>query len=159
VEEIYPRIFVGDSEDCFYDQRSEWAVIHACQKPCHHGQLQYDGEPPVDHPDYLMFTRINHLYLNFPNPIKPFVEEKIFIEGSYFIHNSYPRFKILVHSSSGVSRGPALALAYLAASHKISSENYSAARDDFKELYPAYDPSPGLDKYLTNNWNEIFREQ
>ncbi|MFP4687650.1 MAG: hypothetical protein ACLFN5_06030 [bacterium] len=159
MEEIYPRIFVGSNEDCFYDRRPQWAVIHACQKPCHSGQLQYRGDPPEDHPDYLMFTRGNHLYLNFPNPIKPFVEEKIFAEGSYFINNSYPHYKILIHSRSGISRAPALVLAYLAASGKIRRGNYQAAKKDFLDLYPAYDPSPGLDKYLSNNWYEIFRDQ
>ena len=159
MEEVYPDLFIGDQDDCFYEQKEDWAVIHACKEPCYDMQLQYQGDLPEDHPEYLMYIRNNHLYLNYPNPITPFVEEKIFNEASYFIHESLQSFKVLVHSRSAVSRAPALVLVYLAASDKIANETYEKAAAAFTELYPAYDPSPGMEQYLSNNWNEIFRDE
>lgn len=30
----YPNLFIGTERECFFTQKDDWAVVHACKSPC-----------------------------------------------------------------------------------------------------------------------------
>ena len=61
---INDKIHVGDGDSCFYDDKEEWVVIHACKSPCHQNSVGYTGNLNPDHENYLIKEEGKHLYLN-----------------------------------------------------------------------------------------------
>lgn len=68
MNKVYKGLYVGSDQDCFTDERAEWAVVHACKHPCHQRAVGYKGSLPKDHPNYLKYEDGSHLYLNLIDP-------------------------------------------------------------------------------------------
>lgn len=154
--QIHANLFIGGENDCFYINREDWAVIHACKSPCHQRILGYRGSLPQDHPYYLIYEVGNHLFLNMIDPDQPLFKAVLFIKSLDFIKAHIPRSKVLIHCNHGKSRSASIALLYLAKCvGVISQTNYSEAARDFLRLFPDYQPGRGIATYLESHWNEI----
>jgi len=154
--EIYPNLFVGNCNDCFYHEKDGWAVIHACKSPCHQNILGYKGSLPQNHPNYLIYERPNHLFLNIIDPQEPLFKLPLFSRSLDFIDSHLPTQKVLVHCNNGLSRAPSIVLLFLAKRLKnIDNDDFMHAASDFKKLYPYYQPGRGILIYLSQNWQTL----
>ena len=60
---------------------------------------------------------------------------------------------VLVHCNVGESRGPCIALLYMAARlHVLPTESLQAAEAQFKRKYPKYNPKAGIRGHLQQYW-------
>lgn len=133
--QIYPNLFIGDESDCFYDNREDLALIHACKSPCHQSILGYQWNLPQDHPHYLVYGKGNHLFLNMIDPPQPLFKPILFIKSLDFIKAHISRRKVLIHCNLGKSRSASIALLYLAKyANAINQANYMEAARDFRGL-------------------------
>ncbi len=155
--EVYQNLFIGNQYECFYQNRYDWAVIHACKSPCHQRALGYKGSLSPTHPNYLIYEKGNHLFLNIIDPPGPLFKKPLFIRSLDFIDYHISERKILIHCNHGLSRSPSIALLYLAKKLKvINDDNYIAAVSDFRKMYPYYQPGTGIAIYLSKNW-QVFK--
>ena len=154
--EVYPNLFIGTKRECFFTQRDDWAVIHACKSPCHQRVLGYRGSLPKDHPNYLIYERENHLFLNIIDSNEPLFMPRLFLASLNFIEKNISKRKVLIHCNEGLSRSPSLALLYLAKRARVISEkSYGEAVKDFIKLFPSYRPGRGIALYLDLHWKEL----
>ena len=154
--EVYPKLFIGTVRECFFTQREDWAVIHACKSPCHQRALGYKGNLPKNHPNYLIYENGNHLFLNMIDPSEPLFMPPLFIASLDFIEKHIPKRKVLIHCNLGLSRSPSIALLFLAKRVKvINGESYRKAAQDFVKLFTNYQPGRGIALYLGSHWSEF----
>lgn len=156
--EVSPQLYVGDEGDYEREVKHQdgWCVVHACKEPYHRQALGYSGRgAPKDHPEYLIAPRGNRLILNLVDaPLPEFFSTEIFDAALAFIDNSIKSGKkVLVHCNEGFSRGPSVALLFLASVSKaIPNTSHDEAEQAFIKLYPAYSPKSGIRGFLRNNW-------
>jgi len=154
--EVYPNLFIGTERDCFFIQRDDWAVVHACKSPCHQRVLGYNGSLPKNHPNYLICERGNHLFLNIIDPNEPLFMPQLFVASLDFTEKHVSKRKVMIHCNEGLSRSPSLALLYLAKRAKvIDNKSYGAAVKDFIKLFPSYRPRRGIALYLELHWEKL----
>jgi protein-tyrosine phosphatase len=154
--EVHPKLYVGTESDCFFDSRDDWVVVHACKSPCHQKAVGYHGNLPSTHPNYLVLERGTHLFLNMIDPDTPLFKLPLFDSALSFIDRYFSTHKVLIHCNKGNSRAPSLALLYLAKRARvINSESYATAARDFRAKFPSYQPSLGIQIYLTEHWSQI----
>lgn len=154
--EVYPNLYVGTEGDCFYTEKNDWAIVHACKSPCHQRALNYKGNLPNYHPNYLTYEIGNHLFLNMIDPNEPLFMLPLFTSSLDFIEKHISKRKVLIHCNEGLSRAPSLSLLYLAKRAKtIDSESYEKATQNFLKLFPYYQPRRGIAIYLNLHWHEI----
>ena len=154
--EIYANLNIGNINDCFFQTKEDWTVIHACKSPCHQTALGYRGNLNPAHPHYLVYERGNHLFLNMIDPPQPLFKPPLFIESLNFIQKHISKRKVLVHCNLGHSRAPSIALLYLAKREKIfDATSYKSAVRDFVKLFPHYQPQRGIAIYLERNWKKL----
>jgi predicted protein tyrosine phosphatase len=157
--EIYPNIFIGTDQECFYTPSTDWAVIHACKNPCHANAVRYKGSLPSTHPNYLVMEKEQHLFLNMVDmekELSPFYTNPIIKSALAFIEKHIATKKILVHCNKGLSRSPSIALLFLAIKGYIANDSYSNAVGDFRKMYPVFNPGQGISLYMDKNWSEIM---
>ena len=154
MQELYDGLFVGNEQDCFYDNKDEWAVIHASKTPCHQRALNYRGSLPPNHPNYLTYEQGNHLYLNIIDPPQPLFKPPLFHESMRFLDHHVKEKKVLIHCNLGMSRASSIALLWLAKrTDLMSDESFRSAATDFIQIYPYYQPGRGITTYLSSNWS------
>ena len=157
--ELHEKLFIGNEVDCFYEERPNWSVVHACKHPCHRNALGYSGNLSNRHPNYLIFEKGSHLFLNMVDMNKSlshFYTEPIVIKVLDFIEKRIKENNVLIHCNQGLSRAPSLALLYLAKRKGVIDNNsYQRAKDDLKKLYAVYTPGNGIYVYLTKHWNDL----
>ena len=154
--EICQNLFIGNEFDCFFDNREDWAVIHACKSPCHQRALGYRKSLPSTHPNYLTYETGNHLVLNIIDPPAPLFKLPLFTSSISFIDKHIQQRKILIHCNLGLSRAPSIGLLYLAKrTEVISITSYREATQDFLKIFERYQPGRGIVIYLSNNWENI----
>lgn len=157
--EIYKNLFIGTEFDCFFDNREDWAVIHACKTPCHQRAVGYTRNLDRRHPSYLILERGKHLFLNIVDMEKPLLHKfagPIIEAALEFIEKNIITNNLLIHCNQGLSRVPSIGLLYLAKrTDLISNASYREAAQDFLQIYRRYQPGRGIDIYLSNNWKKI----
>lgn len=154
--EVYPNLFIGAERECFFTQREDWAVIHACKSPCHQRALGYEGNLHINHPCYLVYENMNHLFLNMVDPSEPLFMPPLFTASLDFIEKHISKRKVLIHCNLGFSRSPSIALLYLAKRAKaINAESYEKATQDFVKSFPYYRPGRGIALYLQLHWKKL----
>jgi hypothetical protein len=152
--EVCPNLFVGSEIDCFFYEKPDWAVIHACKSPCHQRIIGYKGSLPQNHPNYLIYEYSSHLFLNIIDPPVPLFKPELFHKSLEFINHHIQTRKVLVHCNNGLSRAPSIALLFLAKrSRKVSNDSYIKAVSDFKKIYSFYQPGRGIATYFSQNWH------
>ncbi len=63
---------------------------------------------------------------------------------------------VLIVCDQGMSRSPSMALLYLSkVTQELPHEDFSAARREFKKLYPRYQPGSGITEFITKHWTSI----
>lgn len=157
--EVNKNLFVGTEQDCQHTTIDGWAFIHACKYPCHAKAVGYSGSLPSTHPNYLIFKRDNHLYLNMvdmENELLPRFTDPIMTAAIRFIDSHIKENKILIHCNQGQSRAPSIALIYLANKRVIKNGTFNEAFHNFKELYKLYQPGKGIGLYINRNWNTLM---
>ncbi|MDH5449054.1 MAG: dual specificity protein phosphatase family protein [Nitrosopumilus sp.] len=154
--EVYPNLFIGSEGECFFKDRDDWAVIHACKSPCHQKAVGYKGNLSPTHPNYLTYEVRNHLFLNMIDPPAPLFKPQLFMASLDFIEKHISERKVLIHCNLGLSRSPSIALLYLAKRAKvINGESYMKATQDFRKLFRYYKPRRGIAVYLDLYWLEF----
>lgn len=183
--EVIDGLWIGDESTCILPGQTgaslaaaavgeRWAgVIHACKYPCHAAVLGYDfrgGKVDREHPEYLVARRpvagvgLAHLVLNLVDAPDPkFFRVEMFQEALDFLVVYSQRGPVLVHCNQGLSRAPALVLAYMGRRLKRFDEDlgrvpvgYDSAKRQFtRDFYPPFLPGPGIDDFLRANWMEI----
>lgn len=65
--------------------------------------------------------------------------------------------KVLVHCDQGKSRSPSIAFLYIASRpNALLSRSIDAAESEFRQIYPEYNPDPGIREHMRLNW-ESYR--
>lgn len=159
--EIYPNLFVGAQEDYEFQVRgqADWMVVHACKEPYHRQALGYTSRgAPKNHPEYLIAKRENRLILNIVDANDPNYIPKELIDSSLdFIKNVLNRsHKVLVHCNKGESRSPSIGMLYLAIYTDELPKEFTLAEQSFRQIYPFYNPSPGMRGFLVKNWSSYL---
>lgn len=159
MKEIYKKLYVGSLSDCSYEIKDGWVVIHACKSPCHQYAVGYRGNLLKTHPNYLILEQELHLFLNMVDmnvPLDHRYTGPIINTTMNFIQKNIQTKDVLIHCNQGLSRSPALALIYLAKrANIINNQSYEKAKTDFIRIFPNYQPSSGLNYYLTQCWNQL----
>jgi hypothetical protein len=157
---ITKNLCVGNDLDC---QRSGMgmAIIHAC-KTCHQIGVGYKGSLPSGNPNYLIFEKGLHLYLNMVDmdqELLPKYTNPIMRAAVDFIKRHIDNKIVLVHCNQGHSRSPSIGLLYLARKSIINQSSYKDAAFDFTRIYPDYQPGKGIESYLLRNWRNLTQEE
>ena len=158
MQEVHEDFFVGAERGCPTKSTDEdWAVVHACKHPCH--QNAVGGQVSQNHPNYLVLEDRDDLYLNIVDMNRKQKHE--FMEPMVsatldFVDQHISSKQVLIHCNQGQSRSPSLALLYLAKRAKeIPNESYRQASNEFRELYPQFNPAQGIHLYLQDYWDQI----
>ncbi len=157
MHEVHSKLYIGNENDCFYEERPEFAVLHACKSPCHQEAVGYTGNLSSSHPAYLIHEAGSHLFLNMIDPDRPLFSEVLFTKSVEFIASNIITGNVLIHCNQGFSRAPSLALVYLASIGVIEKSNYAQAAAAFLQLYPNYQPGMGIQIFLKDRWNQILK--
>ena len=160
MKEVNANLFIGDDADCNVCARNpEFSIVHAC-KTCHQKALGYNrGALPSVHPNYLIYEKGAHLYLNMvdmPGEFLPEFTHPIFKTAMDFITREIQNKKVLVHCNYGMSRSPSLGLVYLARTGVISKACLEDAANEFEARYPRYSPGTGITLYMRRNWDFLM---
>lgn len=160
--EVAPSLFVGSANDLIHVDdgagciKDGWFVISAAKFPFHRDAVGYKtAAAPKNHPEYLIAARDRRLILNLIDSANPaYVPDKIVNTALEMIDASIEGgLKVLIHCNQGQSRAPMLALLWLhGASGDYAGLDYDAAADKFREIYPDFDPSKGMEGYARTHW-------
>lgn len=156
--EVFENLFVGNDEDCKSMVSEGWSVIHACKIHCHQNAVGYKGNLKSSHPNYLIYERNNHLFLNMVDmeqELLPIYTNPIMKAAISFIDKHISDKKVLIHCNQGMSRAPSITMIYLAHIEAIASDSFENAAKDYLKLYPVYNPGNGILKYMIKNWKTI----
>ncbi len=150
MKEVYRNLWVGSEDDVPKAEARGYAIISACKdgKTSHRQLLGYTTMgAPKSSPEYLVARRKDHLYLNLIDGDDPkFVPDKVIDAALSFIAEKLDKNEpVLVHCVEGRSRSASIALLWLVLNGKLPFEG---AFRRFKQLYPDYDPSPGIKGYV-----------
>lgn len=160
MKEIYPNLYVGNQEDYDYHvaHQDGWFVVHACKEPYHRQALGYTGRAaPKTHPEYLIAHRGHRLILNMVDADDPaYIPKEIIDAALEFIHEHLSAGeRVLVHCNEGMSRSPSIAMLYLAKyTDRIPRSSLLEAEAVFQQIYPMYNPKPGIRGFLMMNWSQ-----
>ncbi|SRR6266496_4374819 len=162
--EVYSKLFVGNEQDYEYSvsDQSGWAIVHACKEPYHRQALGYSGRgAPRDHPEYLVAPRGNRLILNMVDTDNPmFFDRRMISRALDFIDQQRAdSLNVLVHCNQGESRGPSIALLYMAARLRVlPTASLETAEQEFRKLYLYYNPKMGIRGHLRQYWQQYCDE-
>jgi hypothetical protein len=153
---VHDRIHVGDMSACSLTATTG-AHVHACKSPCHQVAVGYRGSLPSNHPNYLVFQRDRHLFLNLIDPRVPLFKVESFRAFRMFAaEHWHSGQELVIHCNQGESRAPSLALVFMA--HDVAvlpSGSFDEAKRAFLLLYPSYRPGQGISTFLTRSWHEL----
>jgi predicted protein tyrosine phosphatase len=160
--EIHSNLFVGTADDYEFQVKGlpGWMVVHACKEPYHRRELGYTSRgAPKNHPEYLIAKRQNRLILNLVDADDPnYIPKEIIDTALEFIKLGMEQSrKILVHCNKGESRSPSIGLLYLAIHTNKLPREFVQAEQEFRQVYPFYNPSPGMRGFLIRNWSNYVR--
>lgn len=165
--QIYPNLYIGsqaDYESNVFDP-NQWSIVLAAKEPWHRQALGYTTRgAPKDHPNYLYLTYENKLILNLVDADNPdyIIAECIDIAIDFIDSQLAIDKKVAVFCNQGKSRSAGIGLLYLAFVGKFvlqteeysNSSGYGFAFSYFKDLYPNFNPSIGMEEYIKRNWDK-----
>lgn len=159
--EISKNLFIGNQDDYEFNVKGidGWSVVHACKEPYHRNLLGYAGRgAPKNHPEYLLAKRDDRLFLNIVDVDSPdYIAKDIIDAALQFIKNELNKDrKCLVHCNQGESRSPSIGFLYLASNNTLSKD-FVTAENEFRIIYPSYNPKNGIRGFIKNYWDEYVR--
>lgn len=159
--EVLKNLYIGNQDDYEFKVKGNdgWVIVHACKEPYHRGLLGYTGRgAPKDHPEYLFAKRNNRLFLNIVDVESPeYIAKEIIDTALTFINEALTHnIKCLVHCNQGESRSPSIGFLYLAANNGLSKD-FATAENEFRKIYPSYNPKNGIRGFIINHWKEYVR--
>jgi hypothetical protein len=160
LEQIIPRLWVGDEEAVPEANRRNYSILAACKdgsSDCHRAVLKYSSlAAPHDANYYFYRSDKKHLALNLiDSEDVNFIPDEAINAGLRFIKERYDAGdKVFVHCISGHSRSTTLALMFLRAIGEMPY-TFKRAEHIFKTLYSHYDPGKGMRDYARNHWEEL----
>lgn len=155
MEEIFPKLYVGDDED--YDKAKEngFAIVSCCKDGPHghRAMLKYTSLGAPKNKDYFFVRKGNHLVLNLVDSDDPtYIPEKVINPALKFIDEKLKAGdKVLVHCNKGHSRGPTVVMMYLRSIGDLP-ERFREAYKIFKTIYDKFDPGQGMLFYARSHW-------
>ena len=159
LEEIIPRLWVGDEEAVPEANRRGYSVLAACKDgsiDCHRAVLNYSTRAAPRDKDYYFVQRGNKMALNLIDSEDPtFVPDEVIDAGLKFLKREYDAGKkVFCHCVAGKSRSPSLMLAFL---RTIGEMPYSfqVSEKVFRTLYSHYDPARGIRTHVRERWAEL----
>lgn len=157
MKRIHENLHIGTQEDYENNVKSQdgWFVIHACKEPYHRQELSYTGRSaPKDSPEYLIAKRNNRLILNLVDaPNSSYIPKEIIDTAIDTIVNNVDEKDVLVHCNQGMSRSAIIGLLYLHHINAISND-FETAEEEFRTLYPMYNPGKGMRQFAIDNWDK-----
>lgn len=164
LKEVTPHLYIGDLLACSRGVISPGhalliqphATIHAAKDPCHRVAIGYFGKNLAPtHPDYLYKEVGTDLFLNLIDPPTPLFQIQTFWTAIRFIKKHIADLPVIVHCNLGLSRSPALILAYAAHVGIAPKESYEQAYEWLKSVYADVSFGKGIDTYLEGHWEDI----
>lgn len=163
--EVMKDIYVGDEQDFYNIQNQEdWAVLHCCKHPFHVSFVGYRGNLNQDHPQYALARKDCEMALNLVD-MNNFSENylgfnKNMFEAAFEFLNEYRHqgYKILIHCNQGESRGPSLGLLYVSSLGNFNNSNFDISVEQFKQIYPTYNPKGNIYMTVQALWNDFVEE-
>lgn len=155
MRKIYERLYTGDLADCF-EGAASWAVVHACRQPCFRRAARRlgvasDGLTHLEDGPNLYLDLIDGPARYFSTPP---LEAFLSFAGRHWSRGS----GLLIHCNRGTSRGPSLALLFLAqGSTALPSGSFDEASAAFSRWVPEYSPGDGIRSFLRENWERFRR--
>lgn len=153
MERVHERLYTGGIEHCF-EGTGGWAVVHACRHPCYRRAAGCAGiSPPF--PSHLQDGA--NLYLDLVDAPMPLWTAEPFIAALRFAARHWDRgARLLFHCNQGISRGPALAMLFLAKRlGALPDSSFEAAAGVFERILPGYAPAGGIRSFLERHWDEL----
>jgi hypothetical protein len=148
MREVYKSLFVGGDKD--YEKvkdNPDWRILRATKEGDggHRSLLGYTERAAPPGPNYLHVKKGRVLALNLIDADSDdYIPASALDTGVAFIsENLRLGHKVLVACNGGHSRGPSLAMLWLALEGKLPA-NYNSAVRRFRMLYPDYDPGDGI---------------
>lgn len=160
---LYKNIFYGNQRDAENVITSnDLVILHCCKDPYHKQLVGYRGNLSPNHPNYAFAINNNRMALNLvdmdtfsPNYVE--FNKKMFQKAFEFLDNNSNSKKILIHCNQGESRGPSLAMLYLAHIGYFKNQDYNQLKEAFKVMYPLYNPRHNIMKNVELLWNDFYR--
>uniref|UniRef100_A6W323 Dual specificity protein phosphatase n=1 Tax=Marinomonas sp. (strain MWYL1) TaxID=400668 RepID=A6W323_MARMS len=158
--EVCHNLFVGNDTDAKKVLSLDgWFIVHACKEPYHRQALGYISHAaPKTDPEYLIAKRENRLILNLvdaPNPA--YIPKEVMGAAVEAIATNIGSKKVLVHCNKGMSRSPTIAFLYLLKHSKVlDSADLANALNQFKFLYPPYQPAGGVAGFVEMYWRDYL---
>jgi hypothetical protein len=154
MRKIYERLYTGNLADCF-EGAASWSVVHACRHPCF---LRAARRLGVSSESLAHLEDGPNLYLDLIDAPARYFSTPPFEAFLSFAGRHWSRGTgLLIHCNQGISRGPSLALLFLAqSSTALPSGSYDEASAAFSRLLPEYSPGQGVGSFLREHW-EHFR--
>ena len=130
-----------------------WAMVSAAKEPYHRALVGYEGRgAPKDSPEYYSARRGRHLALNWVDVDDPKWFRMVELREALTHIEAAQRMELdcLVHCNQGVSRSPAVALAWLATygPDEWGALSFERAEEKFRAVYPPYDPTSGVRDFI-----------
>lgn len=163
MQQVGYLIYVGNSDDAAQvKDNPDWVIVHAC-KTAHKAEIGYEKSLAQDHPSYLIHMTPGNdqeIFLNMVDmkaELLPQYTDPILRAAFHFISGHVAAGKkILVHCDQGNSRGPSVAMAYLARGGEYNHADYESTSASFKEQYESFEPNDGIMLYMKKHWNRIL---
>lgn len=159
--EVYSKLFVGSELDYqgIVLHQTGWAIVQACKEPYHSQAVGYPrGKAAPKNSEYYVARRGNILILNMVDaPRSEFFHKEEMIDKAldFIDQQRADGFNVLVHCNQGESRGPSIALLYMAARLRVlPTDSYEAAKQEFSKRYPYFNPKIGIEGHLRDFWQQ-----
>lgn len=165
---ISPNIYLGNSLECKILEQSNsgnWAFLH-CTKTYHKKMLGYSRSLDKNNPHYLFFKSKNEAALNL---VDMDYKDDLFFEATKVAFEQAFAFldeqlekgkKVFIHCNQGTSRGPSVAMLYLARNGKYQYADFETTTEIFKKTYPKYNKNPNKQIYvmIKSFWNHFVKK-
>jgi rhodanese-related sulfurtransferase len=160
MREVFKNLYIGGDDSVSEARKRGMNIIHSCKDGphSHRSVLKYESMGAPKGPEYLVVKRPGNIYLNLIDADDPsFIPDEIVNTALTAVKDSLSKDKpILIHCNHGLSRSPTIAFLYLYSAGKLPQEYHKALRS-FRQIYPQYDPSPGLELYAKRRIREMKR--
>jgi hypothetical protein len=160
LDEIIPRLWVGDEEAVPEAERREYSILAACKDgslDCHRAVLGYTSlGAPHDKNYYFYRSDAKHMALNLIDVEDPdMIPNEVIDAGLKFMKERYDAGDtVLSHCIAGHTRGPLMMLAFLRTIGEMPG-SFLGSEKKFRALYSPYDPGRGMRVHVRTRWKEL----